>query len=95
VTCFSARAATASHKAKGVSRAVVAARAPSATSGPESAALRWRSWRPFHVDQRPGPWQRFLLLKLCFAETGRVPDEFNKPVFQHSSTLPVATAAAF
>jgi hypothetical protein len=45
------------------------------------------------IDQRPGPWQRFLnLLKLCFAETGRVPDEFNKPVFQHSLTLLVATA---
>jgi hypothetical protein len=48
------------------------------------------------IDQRPGPWQRFLnLLKLWFAETGRVPDEFNKPVFQHSLTLLVATAATF
>ncbi len=45
------------------------------------------------IDQRPRPWQRFLnLLKLCFAETGRVPDEFNKSVFKHSLTLLVAAA---
>src|ERR1700693_3075501 len=45
------------------------------------------------IDQRPGPWQRFLnLLKLCFAETGRVPDEFNKPVLQHNLTLMLARA---
>jgi hypothetical protein len=45
------------------------------------------------IDQRPRPWQSFLnLLKLCFAETGRLPDEFNKPVFQHSLTLLVAAA---
>src|SRR5271163_3781603 len=45
------------------------------------------------IDQRFGPRQCFLNLpKLCFAETGRVPDEFNKPVFQHSLTLLVAAA---
>jgi hypothetical protein len=45
------------------------------------------------VDQLLGSWQCFLnLLKLCFAETGRVPDEFNKPVFQHNLTLLLATA---
>src|ERR1700685_107774 len=44
------------------------------------------------IDQRPGPWQRFLNLpKLCFAETGRVPNKFNKPVFQHSFALLIAT----
>ena len=47
-------------------------------------------------SERPGPWQCFLNLpKLCFAETGGVPDEFNKPVFQHSLTLLVATAVTF
>ena len=30
-----------------------------------------------------------------FAETGRVPDEFNKPVFQHNLTLLVAAAVTF
>ena len=45
------------------------------------------------IDQRPRPWQSFLnLLKLCFAETGRLPDEFNKPVFQHTLTLLVVCA---
>ena len=38
-------------------------------------------------------WQCFLnLLKLWFAETGNMPDEFNKPVFQQSLTLLVAAA---
>jgi hypothetical protein len=48
------------------------------------------------IDQRLGPWQRFLNLpKLCFAETGRVPNEVNEPVLQHDLTSLVPTALTY
>lgn len=44
------------------------------------------------INQRLGRWQRFLNLpELCITETGKVTNEVNEPVFQHSSTLLVAT----
>jgi hypothetical protein len=48
---------------------------------------------PFEkINQRLRRWQRFLnLSELYISETGKVTNEVNYPVFQHSSTLLIAT----